>query len=126
AFVRRQQPRRRRNRVVGSRTCCARQCRAVVGLRARGHGVRGCVPVASPRRVANGRVRRGALVSLVVAERGLLALLASYASLGVARSFWLLAHGTVPDWLLPVAASIGLAVALLPRPARLPPSPPTP
>jgi len=65
-------------------------------------------------------------VSLVVAERGLLALLASYASLGVARSFWLLAHGTVPDWLLPVAASIGLAVALLHRPARLPPSPPTP
>ncbi|HEX6810079.1 MAG TPA: hypothetical protein VF384_00525 [Planctomycetota bacterium] len=53
---------------------------------------------------------------LVDAERAVLALLAGYASLGVAGTCWLLGHGAVPDWLLPVAAAIGLAVAALHRP----------
>lgn len=59
---------------------------------------------------------------LVVAERCVLALCTGYATLGVAGSCWLLVHGTVPDWLLPVAVLIGLAVACLHRPAPLAPS----
>jgi len=65
-------------------------------------------------------------VRLVVAERCVLTLFAAYACLGVAGSCWLLMHGTVPDWLLPVAIAIGLAAACLHRPAPLAPSAATP
>ncbi|MBL8728517.1 MAG: hypothetical protein JNM25_08815 [Planctomycetes bacterium] len=51
-------------------------------------------------------------MSTAALERPLLAGVGAAAVAGILGTVWLLAHGTVPDWLLPVAAGTGIAIAI--------------